>query len=128
MTLTVGLFHFPPFTFESDDDDDSLRGVEVTILREVASALGLAPRFLRPSDGSGDWGSLLANGTATGLIRDVVDGAVDVGAAEFFNDELRNRYADPSDFYTYDHYCFVLAKPPPAPRCGDGYGWQFGLF
>ncbi len=118
MVLTVGNFHFPPFTFISIDHstgEKSYTGIDVAILRLVAAALGQELRFQNPSDG-GNWGTVYSNGTATGLMADVITDVVDVGSAEFFNMHRRNPYADPSSFYFFDYFCFVLAKPPEAPK------------
>ncbi len=114
--LTAGVFHFPPFTYITTDPatgENSYSGVEVTILRAIADSLDLKVRFTTPSDGNNHWGSVYPNGTSNGLIGDVIKGVVDVGAAEFFNQGYRNLVADPSQFYNYDYFCYLLAKPAP---------------
>ncbi len=118
MVLTVGNFHFPPFTFISVDPstgEKSYAGIDVAILRLVAAVLGHELRFQSPSDG-GNWGTVFANGTSTGLIGDVIADVVDVGSAEFFIQSRRIAYADPSSFYFFDYFCFILSKPPKSPR------------
>ena len=116
-TLKVGLFHFPPFTFEEEGPggEKHFRGVEVSLARVVAESLGMRLHFQTPLDGK-NWGSVKKNGSSSGLIHDVIHGIVDVGMAEFFNKPSKNGFADPSEFYTFDHYCFVRAKPQPQPQ------------
>ncbi len=116
-TLKVGLFHYPPFTFAEEGPDGlkTFRGVEVSLAEVIAESLGMKPRFQEPLDGK-NWGSIKENGSSSGLIHDVIHGIVDVGMAEFFNKPLKSAYADPSEFYTFDHYCFVRARPRQEPQ------------
>ncbi len=126
-TLKVGCFHFPPFTIVKEDGNGTLSysGVEVSLVRVVAKSLGLEPEFHSPSDGKA-WGFIYENGSSDGLLRDVIEGVVDVGMAEYFYYPKRTRVSHASDFYTLEHFCFVRRKPRPIPQ------WQalirpFGL-
>ncbi len=117
--LIAGVFDFPPFTYECDNPvvpGTPYCGIEVTILKAVADALQMKLVLQTPSDGNNHWGSYYPNGTTDGLLGDVFQGTVDIGAGEFFNQVYRNELMDPSDFYNYDYFCFLLKTPPPAPE------------
>ena len=139
-TVTVGLFHFPPFTFETKGADGAAKrysGAEVSLVKVIIESLGMKPVFQvrdrsiafnrqfryvycmcsqTPSDGKNNWGERLSNGTWTGLVGDIYQGVVDVGMAEFFNKANKIGYMDPSEFYLFDHFCFVRKKPEPYPQ------------
>lgn len=119
--LIGGVFEFPPFTYACNDpvvisNGKSYCGVEVTIMDSVADALGMGLVLQTPSDGKNHWGSIFSNGSSDGLLGDIHKGVVDVGAGEYFNRLDRNEHLDPSDFYNYDYFCFLLSKPPPSPE------------
>ncbi len=134
--VLVGLFHFPPFTYEKTEEDGTKKysGVEVTLVRAVfsmksyfyqriqymlnsaqvtslAESLGLTPLFRTPSDGVHHWGNSLPNGSANGLFRDIASGAVDVGIGEYFRKPNKRGFMDPSEHYMFDHFCFVRRRP-----------------
>ncbi len=117
--IKVGLFHLPPFTYKEGGENATeytYSGMEVSLIKAICNNLGLGITFQEPSDG-GDWGGINpVDGTSTGLIHDVIYGKVDVGIAEFFSKPEKNAVADPSEFYTFDHYCFVRSPPPPMPK------------
>ena len=148
--VRVGLFHFPPFTFETlgADGTRSYSGVEVSLVKVIIESLGMRIVFQvcwqvkfkfelfwvfcpiyflyrsflisyliqTPSDGQNHWGVQKSDGNWTGLLGDVYHGIVDVGMAEFFDKASKNRHMDPSEFYFYDHFCFVQRKPEPVPH------------
>ncbi len=114
--LKVGCFHFPPFTVIAEAEGEKLySGVEVTLADEIAGLLGLELEFHPPSDGK-VWGAVYKNGTSDGLLGDVIRGEVDVGMAEFFYNRHRMRLSLASDFYVFEHLCFVRRKPAPMPH------------
>ncbi len=118
-SLVAGVFEFPPFTYACDSPvvlGTPYCGIEVTIIKAVADALKMDLVLQTPSDGNQNWGSFYPNGTTDGLFADIYYGVVDVGAGEYFNRVTRNELVDPSDFYNYDYFCFVLKTPPPAPE------------
>ncbi len=115
--LRVGCFHFPPFTFRTEQDNGNFdySGVEVSLVTEIAGSLGLTPEFHTPQDGK-FWGAIFENGTGNGLFGDILKGVVDVGMAEYFYYPRRIAISHPSDFYTIEHFCFTRMKPAPVPR------------
>ncbi len=47
-TVTVGLFHFPPFTFETTGADGAAKrysGAEVSLVKVIIKSLGMKPVF-----------------------------------------------------------------------------------
>ncbi len=47
-TVTVGLFHFPPFTFETTGADGAAKrysGAEVSLVKVIIKSLGMKPIF-----------------------------------------------------------------------------------
>ncbi len=47
-TVTVGLFHFPPFTFETKGADGAAKhfsGAEVSLVKVIIESLGMKPVF-----------------------------------------------------------------------------------
>ncbi len=115
--LKVGCFHYPPFTFKTELENGTFgyRGVEVSLVSEIASSLGLAPEFHSPRDGTA-WGTVYKNGSVDGLFGDIVEGVVDVGMAEYFYYPGRIAISLPSEFYIMEHFCFTRMKPAPVPR------------
>ena len=60
-------FEYPPFIYK---EDQKYQGYEVQILEDLAQAVNFTYEIYNPSDGL-LWGSILPNGTPTGLIRDM---------------------------------------------------------
>ena len=60
-------FEYPPFIYK---EDQKYQGYEVQILEDLAQAVNFTYEIHNPSDGL-LWGSILPNGTPTGLIRDM---------------------------------------------------------
>jgi len=77
--IKAGSFHYPPFSYVINGTFNG--GVEVTILKEIAAALGKKVVFSTPSDGN-LWGEIYSNGSLDGLMGDIHDGVVDVGFAQ----------------------------------------------
>ena len=82
--IGVGLFHYPPFTIDEGSANATKKysGVEVQLVTTIAQRLNLTMDLLTPSDG-GLWGS--HEGGGSGLIGDIVEGRVDMGFAQLFN-------------------------------------------
>ena len=109
------MFNFPPFTIEQRNSPTP-QGIEANIIKTVSESLGFkSVKFQKPSDG-GRWGRIYSNGTWTGLLRDIKDGVVHVGSAQFFNIMQRNGGMDPTEFWDLDGFCFVLKKPDPLSK------------
>ena len=103
--LRVGAFHYPPFIIEEKlPGQQELRytGIEVSIVRAIASYLGYEAKFLNPSDGN-LWGTMFKNGTVSGgLLKDLQKGVVDVGIAQLFNMVFnKNKHVS----YSLNHMC-----------------------
>ena len=117
-SLVVGTFHYPPFITKNGVDGYS--GIEVKILKTVASLLDHDLIFTNPSDG-GLWGEVFLNGTAHGLVKDILEARVDVGIAQMFNKPVKNKFIQPSYPYDLDGYCWLVKNPKPALKL-----WAFG--
>ena len=113
-TMRVGAFHYPPFTIESEDLKKH-SGIEVLIVKTVAQHLGILPIFVRPSDG-GQWGQVMANGSANGLRRDVLEARVDVGIAQLFLTDRMTVFMDSAYPYDIDGYCYTARNPSPRAK------------
>ena len=114
--LKVSTFHYPPFiSIDQSGSKLAYSGIEVNLVRTTAALLGLNIVFSTPSDG-GKWGDVLPNGSAHGLIKDIVDARADVGIAQMFNLAPKNQFIQPSYPYDLDGYCFIVQNKKPRPK------------
>lgn len=110
--IKIATFNHPPHNVVERDPvtgQTILGGIEPNIMKIIAKTSGLKLEYHTPRDG-GTWGDIFANGTTTGLTRDVTEGVIDVGLAHFFLKAVRNEIMEPTDYYATDGYCFAMTK------------------
>ena len=117
---------------------------QISILNDIARGLNFTYKVHAPSDG-GLWGQVLANGSGTGLLRDIqVDityllintykddintrwicflnfqtGIADIGIADFYIVPKRSAILDHLYPHSNDKVCFLVLKPPLNPKWKD---------
>ncbi|XP_050699126.1 glutamate receptor ionotropic, delta-1-like [Eriocheir sinensis] len=113
--LKVGWFQFSPHSMI--DRRGQKYGRDYHVAMALSTALNFTPVFKQPVDGK-LWGSLLENGSFSGLVGDVGRGDVDFALANIFitDADTRCRVMDFSNFYDSDVACFMGPAVGPLPR------------
>ena len=98
------------------DDGDEVDGVELNMLEAMSAALGFTFSLQHPRSTDGVFGTRLANGSWTGVIRRIVDGDADLAIGDISTTLLRSTVVD----YTYPFHmepsCLALERPGRLPR------------
>lgn len=94
------------------------KGIEILILNTVAKVANFNVLYT-VSNLNQDWGVLHKNGTATGMMKSVLDGEADIGVGAIASLGLRHYYFDPSVSYIWESvtWCVPHAMPIPKWKC-----------
>ncbi len=112
--LTASAVEYPPFYIPGEEGE--ARGIEVELVRAVASSLGGSVAVGPPTDG-GIWGDDFdGDGVFSGMVGDLQAGRVDLGFSQLFVKEERRGFMDFTLEYDYEYACFLVKKYPPLPQ------------
>ncbi|GIX84486.1 lig_chan-Glu_bd domain-containing protein [Caerostris darwini] len=104
----------PIFVFNKTHSGTSVWGIEGKFLEILASKLNFQYEIISPEDGK--WGSLMENGTWSGIIGMVARGEVDMGLTYLAIMEDRSKVVDFSTPYYSFGRTFVTDKPGISPK------------
>ncbi|XP_069184098.1 ionotropic receptor 21a [Procambarus clarkii] len=88
----------------------NVSGLDVKVVNALGEALNFTPVFYSP--GQDMWGTLLPNGTFTGMVGQVHKDEAEMGIGNVFLTEVRARYVTFSVPFDFERACFLT----PAPR------------
>ncbi|GIY11041.1 lig_chan-Glu_bd domain-containing protein [Caerostris extrusa] len=104
----------PIFVFNKTLSGTSVWGIEGKFLEILASKLNFQYEIISPEDGK--WGSLMENGTWSGIIGMVARGEADMGLTYLAIMEDRSKFVDFSTPYYSFGRTFVTDKPGISPK------------
>ncbi|XP_050721175.1 glutamate receptor ionotropic, kainate glr-3-like [Eriocheir sinensis] len=105
-----------PSVFSTTDSTGrlgDLSGLDIRVMRALGEALNFTPEFFNP--GPDLWGSLLPNGTFSGMVGQVSRGLAEVGVGNVFIAEPRAQHVAFTVPYDFERACFLTPAPSPFP-------------
>lgn len=109
--LTICTFDFPPMLILKNNTDTNftLDGAEGRILSVAAAAMNFTPRITKPSDGR-RWGIVYQNGSADGLVGDLIRRQADIGIAFLSLSKDRYELLEMTNMYLVGCFTWVVPK------------------
>ncbi|CAO1346132.1 unnamed protein product [Diamesa hyperborea] len=112
-SLTVATFNIPPLMMiEFTQDSFKLTGIEGYLLQAIARKLNFTIDLEYVRD-EAQWGIIYPNGTSTGALKLVMDGAANLTIGKFSLSPIRNQYLDPTNPYYSSSLIMII--PPGKP-------------
>ncbi|XP_042855535.1 ionotropic receptor 21a-like [Penaeus japonicus] len=84
------------------------------VVEAIGSTLNFKPVFEHP--GPARWGTILPNGTHTGMVGRISNDEAEMGVGNVFVTEVRAQYITFSIPYDYERACFLTPSPKEMPR------------
>ncbi|XP_066958193.1 ionotropic receptor 21a-like isoform X1 [Macrobrachium rosenbergii] len=115
--LRIFTFNHPPSVFSDVDSKGFLHnvsGIDIEVIKAMGQALNFNPVFEHP--GPELWGTILPNGTHTGMIGRISRDEAEIGVGNVFVTEVRAKYITFTIPYDYDRACFITPAPRELPK------------
>ncbi|KAF0311683.1 Glutamate receptor ionotropic, delta-1 [Amphibalanus amphitrite] len=95
---------------------DEVEGVELNMLDAMSAALGFTFSLQHPRTTDGLFGTKLANGSWTGVVRAILDGRADLAIGDISTTLLRSTVVDYTYAFHMEPNCMALERPRRLPR------------
>ncbi|XP_068245258.1 ionotropic receptor 21a-like [Palaemon carinicauda] len=115
--LRIFTFNHAPSVFSDVDSKGFLHnvsGIDVEVIKAMGQALNFIPIFEHP--GPERWGTILPNGTHTGMVGRISRDEAEIGVGNVFVTEVRANYITFTIPYDYERACFITSAPTELPK------------